>query len=125
MLKKYSFLITILYSLALATVSLIQLKRVPDVGVEFGDKIFHFLAYSVLTFLWFNALFFYFKASITKAIIYSALFAIIFGIIIEALQGSATTYRSSDVYDAIANTLGALFAMLILLASKRILIKKI
>ena len=79
----------------------------------------------MLTLLWFNALFFYFKASITKAIIYSALFAIIFGIIIEALQGSATTYRSSDVYDAIANTLGALFAMLILLASKRILIKKI
>ena len=124
MLKKYSFFIAILYSLALATVSLIQLKDLPNVGVSFGDKIFHFLAYSVLTFLWFNTLFFYFKTGITKAIIYSGIFAVIFGIILEALQGSATTYRSSDVFDAIANTLGALFTMLILLASKRLLVKK-
>ncbi len=124
-LKRFSFLIATLYSLALAIVSLIQLKNMPDVGVSFGDKIFHFLAYSVLAFLWFSALFFKFKLNITRAIVYSALFSIIFGIILEALQGSATTYRSSDVYDAIANTLGVLFTVLILLASKRILVKKL
>ena len=115
----------IFYSLALATVSLIQLKNIPNVGVEFGDKIFHFLAYSVLAFLWFSALFFKFNVSITKAIVYSALSSIVFGIILEALQGSVTAYRSSDVYDALANTLGVLFTVLILLASKRIHVKKL
>ena len=97
----------------------------PDVGVSFGDKIFHFLAYSALAFLWFIALFFKFRLSITKAIIYSGLSSVVFGIVLEALQGSVTTYRSSDVYDAIANTLGVLFTVLILLASKRILVKKL
>ena len=115
----------VFYSLALATVSLIQLKGLPNVGVSFGDKIFHFLAYSVLAFLWFNTLFFYFKVGITKAIVYSALPSVVFGIILEALQGSVTVYRSSDVCDAIANTLGVLFTMLIVLASKRILVKKL
>ena len=125
MLKKYSFLIAIFYSLALATVSLIQLKNMPNIGVSFGDKIFHFVAYSVLAFLWFSALFFKFNVSITKAIVYSALSSIVFGIILEALQGSVTAYRSSDVYDAVANTLGVLFTVLILLASKRIHVKKL
>lgn len=125
MLKKYSFLIAIFYSIALAIVSLIQLKELPNVGVSFGDKIFHFLAYSVLTLLWFSTLFFYFKLGITRAIIFSVLFAIIFGIIIEVLQGSVTDHRASDVYDAFANTLGVFVSMLILLASKRILVKKL
>ena len=125
MLKKYAFLIVILYSLGLATMSLIQLKKIPDVEIAFGDKIFHFLAYSVLAFLWFGTLFFKFKASIKQAIIYSALISIIFGIILEVLQGRVTSYRSSDVYDALSNTLGVLFTTLILLASKRIRVKKL
>ena len=124
MLKKYSFLITIFYSLALAAVSLIKLKNVPDVGVEFGDKIFHFLAYSVLTLLWFSTFIFKFKAVVRRAIMFSGLFSIVFGIILEALQGSVTAYRSFDVYDIIANTLGTLFTMLILIVSKRIRVKK-
>ncbi len=125
MLKKYAFLIAIFYSLALAMVSLIQLNDLPDVNISSGDKIFHFLTYGVLAYLWFNTLFFRFEFNATKAIIYSGLCSVVFGIILEGLQGSITTYRSSDVNDAIANTLGVLFTVLILIVVKRIRVKKL
>ena len=104
-------------------VSLIQLKGLPNVGISFADKIFHFLAYSVLTLVWFSALFFQFKNKKTKAILYAAIFSVIFGIIVEVLQGSVTASRHSDVYDAIANTLGVLITVLILLINKKTGIK--
>lgn len=123
MLKKYAFIIAVFYTVALATVSLVRLNNLPNVGVSFADKIFHFLVYSVLAFLWVNTFFFKFKYKKTKAIIYAALFSIIFGIIIEVLQGSITASRHTDVYDAIANTLGVLIMVTILLINNKMYIK--
>jgi VanZ family protein len=40
--------------------------------------------------------------------------AILYGIIIEICQGAFTTLRNPDVYDVIANTLGALTGILII-----------
>ncbi|NJX16067.1 VanZ family protein [Tamlana crocina] len=108
MLKKLILLATILYTLALTLVCLIRLNNLPDVGVSFGDKIFHFLAYSVLTLLWFGTFLFYTSAGRSKAILYATVFAVIFGIIIEVLQDTMTDFRSLDIYDMIANSLGAL-----------------
>ncbi|WP_052143696.1 VanZ family protein [Wocania ichthyoenteri] len=119
MLKRYALIIAVFYSIALAAVSLIKINNLPDVGISFADKIFHFLVYSVLAFLWVNTFFFKFKYKKTKAIIYAALFSIIFGIIIEVLQGSVTASRHTDVYDAIANTLGVLFMVLLLLINRK------
>ena len=42
------------------------------------------------------------------------LFSIVFGIIIEVLQGSLTATRDSDIQDVFANTLGAVVASLII-----------
>nr|WP_280818686.1 VanZ family protein [Tamlana crocina] len=84
------------------------MNNLPDVGVSFGDKIFHFLAYSVLTLLWFGTFLFYTSAGRSKAILYATVFAVIFGIIIEVLQDTMTDFRSLDIYDMIANSLGAL-----------------
>ncbi|WP_418602417.1 VanZ family protein [Hwangdonia sp.] len=123
MLKKYALVLAVFYSLGLATVSLITLKNLPNVGINFADKIFHFIVYGVLAYLWFNTFFFKFKYKKRKAIFYAALFSIIFGIIIEVLQGSATASRHTDVYDAIANTLGVLFMVAILLINKKMHIK--
>ncbi|MFD1161743.1 VanZ family protein [Hwangdonia seohaensis] len=123
MLKKYALVLAVFYSLGLATVSLITLNNLPNVGINFADKIFHFIVYGVLAYLWFNTFFFKFKYKKRKAIFYAALFSIIFGIIIEVLQGSATASRHTDVYDAIANTLGVLFMVAILLINKKMHIK--
>lgn len=124
MLKKQFFLLSILYTVALAAVCLIRLNNLPNIGVSFGDKIFHLLAYLVLTFLWVNTFIYKFKIKKVSAIVYGGVFCIAFGIIIEVLQGSVTSYRSSDIYDVVANTLGVLVMVLIFVIINLVTIKK-
>lgn len=124
MLKKLLLLIGILYTVVLATVCLIKIKKLPEIGVSFGDKVFHFLAYMVLAFLWFNIFLNTFKLKKKKALIYAALFSIVFGIIIEVLQGTIATSRSSDVYDVMANTIGVFLTVIIVFIRNLITIKK-
>jgi VanZ family protein len=113
-LKRFALIIAIVYSLALAIVSLVKLDNIPDVGVSYGDKIFHFLAYCILTFLWFNVFFNAFKLKKRRAIYFSIVLSIIFGIIIEILQETITVSRALDAYDVLANTIGVLIASLVL-----------
>ncbi|PKQ44470.1 teicoplanin resistance protein VanZ [Confluentibacter flavum] len=94
-------------------------------GVSFGDKIFHSLSYAVLAFLWFYTFFFQFKISKTKAILFASVISIIFGIIIEVLQGVFTSTRQADVYDVLANSLGVLFAACLLLLKNINTVKKL
>lgn len=111
MLKPYSLAITVLYSLVLAIVCLIQISSaVNSVGlnIPYGDKIFHFLSYLVLTALWYNTFLYNFNLSKKKALIYAVVISIIFGILIEVLQGTITTERSSDINDVFANSIGVL-----------------
>ena len=102
-----------------------RLTNVPNIGVDFGDKIFHFLAYFVLTFLWFGACLYNFNFKKRKAIAYASLFSVFFGIVIEVLQYMLTTYRSLDIYDVVANTFGALLAVVIIALKNNIGVKKI
>jgi len=113
-LKKIALIAVIAYSILLLVVSLASLKNLPDVGVSFGDKIFHCLAYFVLAILWFAAFVFTFSFNKRKAIIYSVCISILFGILIEVLQDTLTDYRALDIYDVFANTLGVAIAVLIL-----------
>jgi VanZ family protein len=122
-LKKQYFLLSILYTVLLAAVCLIRLNNLPDIRVSNGDKIFHLLAYLVLTFLWVNTLIYKFKLKKESAIVYGGLFCIAFGIIIEVLQGSVTSYRSSDIYDVVANTFGVLIMTLIFVIKNLVTIK--
>ncbi|MFI1771844.1 VanZ family protein [Thalassobellus citreus] len=123
MLKKKALLISIIYTLALTYASLVKLNNVPDIGVSFGDKIFHFLAYSLLAFLWFSTFLFNFNFKEKKAITYAAVISVIFGIIIEVLQETLTVYRSMDVYDVFANSSGVLLTVLVLVLKKNIGVK--
>ncbi|WP_339894883.1 VanZ family protein [uncultured Algibacter sp.] len=113
MLKKVTFLVALGYSVALGAVSLITLD-IPNVQISFADKIFHFLAYSLFTVLWYLAFFYTFSFKKRKSIIYAAVLAILFGIVIEVLQDTITTSRTLDVYDALANTFGALVTTMII-----------
>ena len=110
--------------MALSTVCLIRLNNLPDIRVSNGDKIFHLLSYLVLTFLWVNTFIYKFKLKKEHAIVYAGVFCIAFGIIIEVLQGSVTSYRSSDIYDVVANTCGVLIMMLIFVIKNLVMIKK-
>nr|WP_308993088.1 VanZ family protein [Mariniflexile sp. KMM 9835] len=124
MLKKLLPLVSIVYTVVLATICLIKIKKIPNLGVSFGDKIFHFLAYTVLAFLWYNTFFNTFRLERRKALLYAALFSIVFGIVIEVLQGVLTTSRSSDVYDVMANTMGVFLTVIIVFIKNLITIKK-
>ena len=110
-LKKWALPIVVLYAAALTIGSLATIGDFPNLGSSFDDKIYHFLAYFVFALLVFN----YCNAKqMQHAILISAIVVILYGIIIEVLQNLVTSYRTLDVYDAVANSLGVLFATVVL-----------
>lgn len=125
MLKTYFFVITILYSIALAVVCLIELNGFIEVKISNGDKIFHSLSYVILTVLWYYTFYYNLKFNKGKALIYAVLVSIIFGIVIEVLQGAVTTYRSSDINDVYANSFGCILAAIVIAVKNKYLIKMI
>jgi VanZ family protein len=75
-------------------------------------------------FLW--ALFFIARSGKPKynyLILIIACFAFIYGIIIEVLQGTLTETRTTDIYDVLANGLGIVAAVLVLILLQSNLIK--
>ena len=118
MLKKILFLISILYTIALTVVCLIKINKLPDGGISFADKIFHCLSYTLLSLLWYNALWYTFKLKKQQALYYAAGFSIIFGIVIEVLQGTITTSRAADVNDVVANSAGVFLTIIVVLLKK-------
>ena len=124
MLKKATFLVALAYAIALGTVSLITLKDLPDIKISFADKIFHFLAYGLFAILWYLAFYYSFSLKKMKALIYAFIVAVLFGIIIEILQDTMTSSRALDVYDAVANTLGALIASVLIWFINNLQVKK-
>jgi VanZ family protein len=84
----------------------------PDPGFAYGDKLGHFAAYALLMF-WFGYL--YRRSQVRNAY---ALLWIAMGIGLEFAQG-ATTYRSFELADMAANTLGVLAGALAALSLPR------
>jgi len=82
-----------------------------NMPIDNSDKVFHSIAYFFLAISWFFAV--EKSHSIFKYKIAVAFFVLIFGIIIEVLQSSLTTYRTADYYDIMANGFGILIAMLL------------
>ena len=124
MLKKGLFVITLSYTMAIAIVSLIKLPQVPELDIEFGDKIFHLVAYFILSLLWFYSFLYTFKLDNNKALFTAVLGAVFFGIIIEVLQHVITDYRALEIYDALANTIGALLTAFIIKVNTKKQVKK-
>lgn len=123
-LKKVTPILTLLYTLVLMVLSLINLKKLPSQLPSFNDKLVHSLAYFLLAIAWFC--FFYLNKTYKKpkAILYSASIAFVFGALIEVLQGTLTKVRAFDVYDLIANTLGIVIAVLLIMVIKTEALKK-
>lgn len=126
MLKKQALLIAITYTVALLIFSLITLDigGIETFAPSFGDKIFHFCAYALLVYLWSYTISVKYNISKNKVIIYVSVCAIIFGIIIEVLQKVLTNTRYFDVDDIVANVLGVLLTMFILLFNTKRDVKK-
>ena len=119
-LKKWALPILVVYVLALTIGSLAHVGDLPSLGSSFDDKIIHLIAYFFFTVLVFN---YCNELKMRHAIFISAISVIVYGIIIEVLQHVMTSYRTLDVYDAIANTLGVVFATIIIRIRNKLKLK--
>jgi len=111
LLERNALLIAIIATIVLGIASLSVMPKI-DLGfkIKSSDKYLHAIAYFTLTTIWFFAFREKIKKYNFKLILILAL--IIYGIIIEVLQGSITNYRTADFYDEIANMFGILIATL-------------
>ncbi|XLS29813.1 VanZ family protein [Flavobacteriaceae bacterium M23B6Z8] len=86
-----------------------------DLQFSFGDKLVHLIFYLVLTIL----LYLYLrkehqKYQKRKVLTIASVFSLIYGMIIEVLQGILPYKRSADWLDVVANSVGIVFAILII-----------
>jgi VanZ family protein len=110
LLRANAYLIAISLTLFITYLSLDSFSEI-NIPINNSDKFFHSIAYFFLALSWFFAV--EKSHSIIKYKIVVVFFVIIFGIIIEVLQSSLTTYRTADYYDIMANSFGILIAMVL------------
>ncbi len=120
--KKRIHIVAIGYIILLTVGSLAKINHQSTFDIKFEDKIVHFLAYAILCLLVFLSLY---NKGINKSLTYAALFSIIFGIILELLQGMTPHTRVSDGLDVVANTLGILVMVAFISWKKQTLVKKL
>ena len=104
---------SVLYSLALLISCLIPAPAI-ILTKDNSDKVLHGSAYFFFTLLWFSYFYlFYLKNKSTGFVVgVTLILALLYGIIIEVMQGTLTSYRSADVYDMFANIIGVSIAFL-------------
>ena len=74
----------------------------------------------VFVFFWYN----YYRTTSSKfKILISASIALTYGIIVEGMQGTFTTYRTGEIADVFANSLGVLMAVVLIVIYKKIKLK--
>ncbi|WP_273272621.1 VanZ family protein [Maribacter polysiphoniae] len=90
----------------------------PTFSIPYADKIVHFTFYFVaviLGSLYFLSLNNPWAKTLVK-IIKLALLLVVFGMVIEVIQGTLTVNRSGDVFDAMANSTGVAVGFIIILS---------
>lgn len=112
LLERNALIIAIIATVIIAVLSLSAVPKINlGLGIKAGDKYLHFIAYFVLSSFWYFALRDRINQKIFNFLVPLGL--IFYGIILEGLQSGLTTYRTGDVYDAIANTAGVIVALIL------------
>ena len=100
-----------LYSSVIFYGGLIRIGALPEVGFVASDKLLHALAFGGLALLvaraahWFRP-----QLSLVKKLLCGCVGSSLLGLLLELCQ-ALTVYRSADVWDWLADTLGALLAI--------------
>ena len=112
LLERNALILAIAATLFLGVMSLVHMPKISlEFGIKSGDKYLHFTAYMVLSFLWYFALRERIQNRLFKFFVPLSL--ILYGIVLEGLQGELTTYRTPDLSDAMANTGGVIAGLFI------------
>ena len=103
-------IVALSYTIALTIGSLIKLVDL-TISFTYIDKVLHLVAYFGLSVLWLSFYHLIKKDFWTQwkpkmYYVFIAIALVIYGIIIELLQGSATNYRTPDMWDVLANSIG-------------------
>jgi len=69
------------------------------------DKILHFISYTILSWLMYHN---FSVGSLLYPMIWALILSILYGLLIEVLQGIVNTGRYFDYFDIIANIIGSL-----------------
>ncbi|SDS16633.1 VanZ family protein [Gramella sp. MAR_2010_147] len=115
MVAKILLFAALIYTSAITYFSLIVMDfKVSVGGFDPTDKMLHAGAYLFLAFLW--KLYFVFQKPdfkrYTSNLWWVALACFVFGMLIEVLQGTLTSYRTPDWWDVLANSTGVVLAVL-------------
>lgn len=112
--KKIYFSIASLWTILVTYLCLVSFSNLPSLGIGKADKYVHFAFHFIFTLLWFLYLNVK-KVEIKKSFIVVFLASLFFGIVIEIAQTLFTATRKGDVLDVLANTSGAIIAILVLI----------
>lgn len=95
---------------AWASLSTFSKDDTPDFDIPNMDKLVHFCFYFGAAILgtFFIRERFQKTFSLAKALVYAVVMAVSFGILMEILQHNFTSDRQGDIFDALANTCGAI-----------------
>lgn len=108
--KAFWWLTSVVYTIFLTIVSLINLKSVPKIGFSFDDKLYHLGAHIVLAFLW------GWVALLSKkknALVFSLIITLCYGVVMEMIQHKLNTTRTFDLIDMLFNGIGVVFGTVI------------
>lgn len=111
--KPLLLIFALVYTGAIAYLSLINLAQTPVSEFGMSDKLMHGGAYFGLALLWLLHALFSPDKDLIKRIVVICVLSIVFGIFIEVLQRELTDYRELDIYDILANSIGAIAACLL------------
>ena len=120
--KNIVLILAIGYTIVLAIVSLMAITSPLNIGTNYDDKIFHIFAYAILVLLWYFTLH---RLKIANPIFIAALFSVIYGIILEVLQGQFTIVRKLDILDVFANCIGVMIASFFIIIRNRTIVKNL
>ncbi len=122
MRKTHWQFLAISYTIALTIISLINVNDFPKLGVDYEDKIFHVLAYGLLNLLWYYTLR---NLKIVRPVFMAMVLSLIYGIILEVLQGQLTVTRNLDIIDILANSIGVTIVSLFIVIRNKTIVKKL
>mgnify|MGYP002398747047 CR=1 FL=1 len=112
LLERKFFWLALTWTFAITVASLVSVNSFSKIKSVGNDKIAHFLFYFFFVIFWGLA-----KRQNHSNRKYNFLifiFAMSYGLIIEVLQATLTSTRQADFYDFLANTIGALTALVVL-----------
>lgn len=110
----------VVYSISILILSLVKLQNVDIIKIENSDKIYHTTCYGLMTILWLAYFKLKFKTGSIKKNLILAVAIITFGIIIEFLQLKLTTHRQFEWLDILANTIGVILGLVLVLILQKV-----